>query len=135
MWRNYWRRQWNKMKLREIRDILDCRSDHGRRKSGERDKVRFCGRPSQRCPCPWQRTGGSTLLITGIIHPQVIYAGNTFDLGAIIFVRGKRPNEATLQLAIENQIPLLATPYIMFETCGRLYQHGLRASIAKVKNG
>jgi len=79
--------------------------------------------------------GPGALLITGIIHPQVIYAGNTIDLGAIMFVRGKRPNGATLQLAIENQIPLLTTPYIMFETCGRLYQHGLRACFAKVKNG
>lgn len=79
--------------------------------------------------------GPGALLITGIVHPQVIYAANTIDLGAIIFVRGKRPDEATLQLAIENQIPLLATSYIMFETCGRLYQRGLRACIEKVKNG
>jgi hypothetical protein len=56
------------------------------------------------------------------------------DLGAILFVRGKRPNEATLQLAIENQVPLLTTRYIMFETCGRLYQRGMRACIEKVKN-
>ena len=80
-------------------------------------------------------TGVQTLLVTGIIHPQVIHAGNIFDLGAIVFVRGKRPVEATLQLAIENQIPLLVTPYIMYETCGRLYQHGIKPSIAKLKNG
>ncbi len=74
------------------------------------------------------------LLITGVAHPQVIYTADTADLGAILFVRGKWPNEATLQLAIQKKIPLLATPYIMFEACGRLYEHGLKGCIEKVKN-
>jgi predicted transcriptional regulator len=123
------------MKLREIRDILTAEVITGDADLEKEIKYGFAADLLSDVLALGRGSGALTLLITGIIHPQVIYASNIFDLGAIIFVRGKRPNEATLQLAIENQIPLLATPYIMFETCGLLYQHGLRPSIAKVKNG
>jgi predicted transcriptional regulator len=123
------------MKLREIRDILTAAVITGDADLEKEIKYGFAADLLSDVLALGRGSGAFTLLITGIIHPQVIYASNIFDLGAIIFVRGKRPNEATLQLAIENQIPLLATPYIMFETCGLLYQHGLRPSIAKVKNG
>ena len=123
------------MKLREIRDILTAEVITGDADLEKEIKYGFAADLLSDVLALGRGSGVLTLLITGIIHPQVIYASNIFDLGAIIFVRGKRPTEATLQLAIENQIPLLATPYIMFETCGRLYQHGLRPSIPKVKNG
>jgi len=123
------------MKLREIRDILTAEVITGDADLEKEIKYGFAADLLSDVLALGRGSGALTLLITGIIHPQVIYASNIFDLGAIIFVRGKRPTEATLQLAIENQIPLLATPYIMFETCGRLYQHGLRPSIPKVKNG
>jgi len=123
------------MKLREIRDILTAEVITGDADLEKEIKYGFAADLLSDVLALARGSGAQTLLITGIIHPQVIYASNIFDLGAIIFVRGKRPTEATLQLAIENQIPLLATPYIMFETCGRLYQHGLRPSIPKVKNG
>jgi len=123
------------MTLREIRDILAAEVITEDTNLEKEIKYGFAADLLSDVLALGRGSGALTLLITGIIHPQVIYASNIFDLGAIIFVRGKRPTEATLQLAIENQIPLLATPYIMFETCGRLYQHGLRPSIAKVKNG
>ena len=123
------------MTLREIRDILTAEVITGDANLEKEIKYGFAADLLSDVLALGRGSGALTLLITGIIHPQVIYASNIFDLGAIIFVRGKRPTEATLQLAIEHQIPLLATPYIMFETCGLLYQHGLRPSIAKVKNG
>ena len=123
------------MTLREVRDILAAELITGDTHLEKEIKYGFAADLLSDVLALARGSGAQTLLITGIIHPQVIYAGNIFDLGAIIFVRGKRPNETTLQLAIENQIPLLTTSYIMFETCGLLYQHGLRPSIAKVKNG
>ena len=123
------------MTLREIRDILAAEVITGDENLEKEIKYGFAADLLSDVLALGRGSGALTLLITGIIHPQVIYASNIFDLGAIIFVRGKRPTEATMKLAIENQIPLLATPYIMFETCGRLYQHGLRPSIPKVKNG
>jgi predicted transcriptional regulator len=121
------------MKLREIRDILNAEVITGDENLEKEIKYAFAA--DLLSDVLALSRGPGALLITGIVHPQVIYAGNTIDLGAIIFVRGKRPNEATLQLAIDNQIPLLTTRYIMFETCGRLYQQGLRACIEKVKDG
>jgi predicted transcriptional regulator len=123
------------MKLREIRDILTAEVITADTNLEKEIKYGFAADLLSDVLALARGTGVQTLLITGIVHPQVIHASNIFDLGAIIFVRGKRPVEATLQLAIENQIPLLVTPYIMYETCGRLYQHGIKPSIAKVKNG
>jgi predicted transcriptional regulator len=121
------------MKLGEIRDLLDAELIT---EDTNLDKeIKYVNAADLISDVLAYSTGPGALLVTGIIHPQVIYAANTIDLGAILFVRGKRPNEATLQLAIENQVPLLTTRYIMFETCGRLYQLGLRACIEKVKNG
>jgi predicted transcriptional regulator len=121
------------MKLREIRDILDAELITG--EANLEKEIQYAFAADLLSDVLALSRGPGALLITGIVHPQVIYAGNTIDLGAIIFVRGKRPNEATLQLGIDNQIPLLTTRYIMFETCGRLYQQGLRACIEKVKDG
>jgi hypothetical protein len=122
------------MKLREIRDILTAEVITPDANLEKEIKYGFAADLLSDVLALARGTGVQTLLITGIIHPQVIHASNIFDLGAIIFVRRKRPVEATLQLAIENQIPLLVSPYIMYETCGRLYQHGIKPSIAKVKN-
>ena len=47
------------------------------------------------------------LLITGFTHLQVVYAADAANLCAILFVRGKWPNEATQQLAIQKKIPLI----------------------------
>jgi hypothetical protein len=48
------------------------------------------------------------------------------DIKAVVFVRGKYPPPETIALAEEKGIPLLSTSYTMYESCGRLYQAGLR---------
>jgi len=121
------------MKLREIRDILDA--EVITEEANLEKEIKYVFAADLLSDVLALSRGPGALLITGVTNPQVIYAGNAIDLGAIIFVRGKQPNEATFQLAIENQIPLLTTRYIMFEACGRLYQLGMRACIEKVKNG
>ena len=122
------------MTLTEVKEILSAEVISGGEDLEKEIKYAFAADLLSDVLALGRGSGVLTLLITGIVHPQVIYASNIFDLGAIIFVRGKRPTEETLQLAIENQIPLLVTSYIMFETCGLLYQHGLRPSIPKLKN-
>jgi hypothetical protein len=42
-------------------------------------------------------------------------------------VRGKIPPPETIALAEQKGIPLLASRYTMFETCGRLFKAGLPA--------
>ncbi len=70
-------------------------------------------------------THEGTLLMSGLTNPQVVRTAEMSDLEAIIFVRGKIPPQETIALAEEKGIPLLASKYTMFETCGRLYQAGL----------
>ena len=67
------------------------------------------------------------LLITGLTNPQVVRTADMAGTAAIVFVRGKIPPPETIALAAEKRIPLLASPYTMFETCGRLYKAGLQA--------
>ncbi len=73
-----------------------------------------------------------TLLITGITNPQVVRTAEMLELLGIVFVRGKRPDEEAIKLARAKKIPLFCTRYIMFETCGRLFKHGLSGCIERV---
>ena len=70
-------------------------------------------------------THEGTLLMSGLTNPQVVRAAEMAGIKAIVFVRGKIPPPETVALAEEKGIPLLASKYTMFETCGRIYQAGL----------
>lgn len=70
-------------------------------------------------------THAGTLLMTGLTNPQVVRTAEMAGIAAIVFVRGKLPPPETIALAEEKGIPLLASKYTMYETCGRLYQLGL----------
>ena len=70
-------------------------------------------------------THEGTLLMSGLTNPQVVRTAEMAGIKAIVFVRGKLPPPETIALAEEKGIPLLASKYTMFETCGRVYQAGL----------
>lgn len=70
-------------------------------------------------------THEGTLLMSGLTNPQVVRTAEMAGIKAIVFVRGKVPPSETIALAEEKKIPLLASKYTMFETCGRLYRAGL----------
>jgi predicted transcriptional regulator len=66
-----------------------------------------------------------SLLVTGLVNPQVIRTAEMSGIAAICFVRGKMPPAETIELATEKNIPLLATDLSMYEACGRLHRRGL----------
>lgn len=66
-----------------------------------------------------------SLLITGLINPQVVRTAEMAGIAAICFVRGKVPQKETTMLAKEKNIPLLATELSMYEACGKLHKRGL----------
>jgi predicted transcriptional regulator len=70
-------------------------------------------------------THEGTLLMSGLTNPQVVRTAEMAGIKAIVFVRSKLPPLETISLAEEKGIPLLASKYTMFETCGRLYRAGL----------
>lgn len=65
------------------------------------------------------------VLLTGLCNPQVVRTSQMADVAAIVLVRGKYPPKETIDLANEEQIPLISSPFGMFELCGRLYQAGM----------
>jgi len=66
-----------------------------------------------------------SLLLTGLVHSQSVRTAEMAELAAIVFVRGKIPAPEVISLADELSIPLIASPYGMYEICGRLYKAGL----------
>lgn len=65
------------------------------------------------------------MLLTGMVNPQVVRTAEMMDMNCIVFVRGKRPDETTLQLARERNIVIMASPKRLYTACGLLYSHGL----------
>lgn len=67
------------------------------------------------------------VLLTGLCNIQVVRTAQMADVRAIVFVRGKKPTADTIALATQEGIPLISSPFGMFELCGRLYQAGLHS--------
>ena len=61
------------------------------------------------------------ILLTGLTTVQVIRTAMVADVGAVVFVRAKTPPPEVIELAGENQLPLISSPYSMFVSCGRLH--------------
>jgi anti-sigma regulatory factor (Ser/Thr protein kinase) len=72
------------------------------------------------------------LLITGVTNAQSVRTAYALDIAAILICRGKKPLPEARDIAHELGIPLLATHYIMFETCGRLFREGMTGCIREV---
>ena len=64
-------------------------------------------------------------LLTGLLNPQVIRTADMMDSRCIVFVRGKEPDAAMIELAKDREIAILTTKYCMFSSCGKLYGAGL----------
>jgi len=73
-----------------------------------------------------------TMLLTGLTNAQVVRTAEMLDMCAVVFVRGKRPQNEAVELARSRGIPLLTTLYILYESCGRLYQLGISGCRKKV---
>ncbi len=66
-----------------------------------------------------------SVLLTGLMNPQVVRTAEMMDMHCIIFVRGKKIDPTVVALAEQKDITVLATPYRMFTACGLLYSNGL----------
>ncbi|MEE0872150.1 MAG: DRTGG domain-containing protein [Ruminococcus sp.] len=66
-----------------------------------------------------------SVLLTGLVNPQVVRTAEMMDMACIVFVRGKDPDKGIVDLAKSRGITLLKTRYRMFTACGLLYTNGL----------
>ncbi|HCA28517.1 MAG TPA: hypothetical protein DEP23_02505 [Ruminococcaceae bacterium] len=67
-----------------------------------------------------------SVLLTGLVNPQVVRTADMMDMVCNVFVRGKEPSQEIIDLACDRGIVLMKTPLRMFPACGMLYEAGLR---------
>ena len=71
------------------------------------------------------------MLLTGLANAQAIRTADMMDRHVVLFVRGKKPDEHMLDLAMDKGMIVLATDNFMFTTCGVLYRAGLNGGITE----
>ena len=71
-----------------------------------------------------------SVLLTGLVNPQVVRTAEMMDMACIVFVRGKMPDQGIIDLAEQRDITLIKTRYRMFTACGKLYEGGLSGGTA-----
>jgi len=112
------------MKLREIKELLQaeliCGENHLETEietvcaSDLMSDVLALGKPGM-------------LLITGLTNVHSVRTADIIEAKAVVYVRGKRPDQESITLAAKKGIPLLTTNYLMYQACGILYNSGLKS--------
>lgn len=112
------------MKLKDIIDIIEAEVIVGDEPLLEKNIEVVCGSDLMSDVLSLYKP--KSLLLTGLTNSQVVRTAEMADMLSVCFVRGKQPQNDTIELAKEKSISLLSTKCTMFESCGRLYQKGLR---------
>ena len=112
-------KQWNPyMKLSEIVEALDATLLTG---EDQRDKIiTRCG-ASDLMSDVLAAVSEDCILLTGLTTVQVIRTAMVAGVGAVVFVRKKKPPQEVIDMAEAQGIPLISSPYSMFVSCGRLH--------------
>jgi predicted transcriptional regulator len=66
------------------------------------------------------------LMVTGLTNIQSIRTADIAGVSAVIYCRGKLPDQKVVDFAREKHIPVLVTGMGMFDICGVLYGKGLK---------
>lgn len=111
------------MTIRDVRDILGATVLTGESYL-DREVHSACGSDMMSDVLAFVKD--QSVLLTGLVNPQVIRTAEMMDMVCIVFVRGKEPDEAMRALAEERELVLMKTDRRMFTACGRLYEKGLR---------
>jgi predicted transcriptional regulator len=69
------------------------------------------------------------LMLTGLTNVQSVRTADIAQVRAIIYIRGKRPDAKAINLARENNIPVLMTTLGMFDVCGILRDAGMKGGM------
>ena len=114
------------MKLLEIGDILQCQVLAGEDDlSREVETVVASDGMSE--ILAFAHPGA--LMITGLTNVQSVRTADIANVRAMVYIRGKRPDEKAIKLACKNKIPVLATRLGMFDACGMLREVGLKGGM------
>lgn len=113
------------MYLKEVRDILNAEILCGEDKL-DTEVLSACGSDFMSDVLAYVKN--QAVLLTGLVNPQVVRTADMMDMKCIVFVRGKRPDDAMLNLAKERGIVVMASTLPMYPACGKLYAGGLRGN-------
>lgn len=119
------------MKLTQVRDILQAQVYVGQDRLDIEVTTAF-GADLMSDVLSFAQPG--CLLITGVANAQCVRTAFALDIAAILICRGKKPLDEAAEMAAELGIPILATNHIMFETCGRLFHHGIVGCVRAEQN-
>lgn len=111
------------MTIEDIKNILNARYIVGEELK-DREVHTACGSDMMSDVLAFMKD--QSVLLTGLCNPQVIRTCEMMDIICVVFVRGKLPDEAMIEMAREKEIVLLSTGHRMFSACGMLYEKGLR---------
>ena len=111
------------MKISEIRDTLDATVLAG---DDQLEKSVVAAGGADLMSDILAATAKDSVLLTGLMSEQVFQTCKIAEVGAIVFVRGKKPDENTMRIARSFGIPILLTKCSLFVASGRLYMNGLR---------
>lgn len=111
------------MTLAEIKDILEAKV-YACEEFLDKDAAFGCASDMISDILAFAKPG--SVLLTGIVTPQIIKVGKILDLVGVVIVRGKEPLPETIDEAKREGIPLMGTKFFLFDASGKLYERGLR---------
>lgn len=111
------------MTIAEVSKILDCQLICGAEQL-EDEVLTACGSDMMSDVLAYVKD--QSILLTGLVNPQVIRTADMMDMECIVFVRGKVPSADMVALAEQRGIALMVTQHRMFPACGLLWENGLQ---------
>ena len=66
------------------------------------------------------------VLLTGLVHPQVVRTAEMLDIKAIVIVRGKQPGPELIAMANRRDLVIMTTAHSLFTASGMLFDGGLK---------
>lgn len=111
------------MKLSEIKEILKAEVLSGHE---QMETTVFAGGGADMMSDVLSAVAKESVLLSGLTTEDVVRTAKISGVRAIVFVRGKVPDEKVMELAKNYDMPVMTTRYSLFVSCGRLYMGGLR---------
>lgn len=111
------------MKISEVQRILDAKILNGEDMLDE-EVFSACGSDLMSDVLAFVKNQG--LLLTGLNNLQVVRTAEMMDIKAIVFVRGKMPDDEIISLAKKKDMIIMSTAEPLYSACGKLYCGGLK---------
>ena len=110
------------MKIRDIQKLLDAQLFC---ESGNLDNEVYSAFGCDLMSDVLAYVKDQSVLLTGLVNPQVIRTAIMLDMVCVVFVRSKSPTKEILELAKESGMVVMSTNKTLYTSCGILYSNGL----------